>query len=53
MLVLPILTIAYLMIEIFAASVYSASRNLVLIAVFESLWIAWMIAAASPITFQF
>jgi dienelactone hydrolase len=53
MLILPVLTIAYLMIEIFAASVYSASRNLVLIAVFESLWIAWMIAAASPITFQF
>jgi dienelactone hydrolase len=53
MLILPILTIGYLMIEIFAASVYSASRNLVLIAVFETLWIAWTIAAMSPITFMF
>ena len=53
MLILPILAIAFVMIEIFAASAYSASRNLVTIAVFETLWFAWMIAAASPITFKF
>ncbi len=53
MLILPILAIAFVMIEIFAASAYSASRNLVAIAVFETLWFAWMIAAASPITFMF
>jgi hypothetical protein len=41
------------MIEIFAASAYSTSRNLLVIAVFETLWSAWMIAAASPITFKF
>jgi len=53
MLVLPILTIAFVMMEIFSASAYSASRNLVLIAVAETLWFGWLIAAASPITFMF
>jgi dienelactone hydrolase len=53
MLILPILGITMVMIEIFSASVYSASRNLVLIAVVETLWFAWMIAASSPITFMF
>ncbi|MGC2494529.1 hypothetical protein [Candidatus Binatus sp.] len=53
MLLMPILTIAFVMIEIFSASAYSASRNLIVIAVFETLWFAWMIAAASPITFMF
>ena len=52
-LILPILAIAFAMIEIFAASAYSASRNLTLIAVFETLWFAWMISATSPITFMF
>jgi len=53
MLILPIIGIALVMIEIFSASAYSVSRNLALIAVFETLWFAWMIAAASPITFMF
>ena len=53
MLILPIIMIAFVMIEIFSASAYSASRNLALIAIFETLWFAWMIAAASPITFMF
>jgi dienelactone hydrolase len=53
MLILPILAIALVMIEIFSASAYSTSRNLILIAVFETLWFAWMIAAVSPITFMF
>jgi alpha/beta superfamily hydrolase len=52
-LILPIIAIAFVMIEIFSASAYSTSRNLVLIAVFETLWWAWMIAASSPITFMF
>jgi dienelactone hydrolase len=52
-LILPILTIAFVMIEVFSASAYSASRNLTLIAVFETLWFAWLIAAACPITFMF
>lgn len=53
MLVLPILAIAMVMLEIFAASAYSASRNLTLIAAFETLWFAWMLAATNPITFMF
>jgi len=53
MLVMPILLIAFVMIEIFSASAYSASRNLIVIAIFETLWFAWMIAASSPITFMF
>ncbi|MGB9380884.1 alpha/beta hydrolase [Candidatus Binatus sp.] len=53
MLILPILAIAFVMIEIFSASAYSTSRNLTLIAVVEALWFAWLIAAASPITFMF
>jgi dienelactone hydrolase len=53
LLILPILTVTQVMLEIFAASAYSASRNLTLIAVFETLWFAWLIAAASPITFMF
>ena len=52
-LILPIIGIALVMIEIFSASAYSASRNLTLIAVFETLWFAWMIAATNPITFMF
>jgi dienelactone hydrolase len=52
-LILPILAIAFVMIEIFAASAYSASHNLTLIAVFETLWFAWMISAVCPITFMF
>ena len=52
-LILPIIAIALVLIEIFAASAYSASRNLALIAIFETLWFAWMIAAANPITFMF
>jgi hypothetical protein len=53
MLILPIIGFGFVMMEIFAASAYSVSRNLMLIAVAESLWFAWMIAAASPITFMF
>ncbi|HYK64769.1 MAG TPA: alpha/beta fold hydrolase, partial [Patescibacteria group bacterium] len=53
LLVLPILAIAFVMLEIFAASAYSTSRNLTLIAAFETLWFAWMLAATNPITFMF
>jgi dienelactone hydrolase len=53
LLILQSLAFIYLMVEIFAASVYSSSRNLVLIALVESAWFAWMIAATNPITFMF
>jgi dienelactone hydrolase len=53
MLILPIIGIGFVMMEIFAASAYSVSRNLTLIAFAETLWFAWMIVAAAPITFTF
>jgi dienelactone hydrolase len=53
MLIMPIILFAFVMIEIFSASAYSTSRNLLVIAVFETLWWAWMLAASSPITFKF
>jgi hypothetical protein len=53
MLILPIILVALVMIEIFSTSAYSTSRNLVLIATFETLWWAWMLASSSPITFKF
>jgi dienelactone hydrolase len=52
-LILPILAIIFLTFEVFAASAYATSRNLVLIAVVESAWFAWTIAASNPITFMF
>jgi hypothetical protein len=38
------------MSEIFAAAVYRISRNLLLIALVEAAWLAWLIAAIFPIT---
>jgi LPXTG-motif cell wall-anchored protein len=52
-LMLPSIALLFVMIEIFAASAYSASRNLALIAIVESAWFVWIIAAISPITFMF
>jgi dienelactone hydrolase len=52
-LVLPIVVIIFVMIEIFAASAYSASRNVMFIALAESAWFAWTIAATNPVTFKF
>jgi hypothetical protein len=51
-LILPIVALNFVMIEIFSASAYSVSRNLTLIAIFETLWFAWSIAATNPITFM-
>jgi hypothetical protein len=53
MLVLPSLVLIFLTIEIFSTSVYSTSRNLALIAIVESMWFAWTLAAINPITFMF
>jgi hypothetical protein len=39
--------------EVFAASAYSTSHNLVLIALVDSMWLAWSVAATNPITFAF
>ena len=51
-LILPSLVLIYVTVEIFAASAYSSSRNLMLIALVESAWFAWVIAATNPITFM-
>ncbi|HUA33327.1 MAG TPA: alpha/beta fold hydrolase [Candidatus Binataceae bacterium] len=52
MLAMPILVPIFLVFEIFAASAYSTSRNLALIATVEALWFVWLIAATNPITFM-
>jgi dienelactone hydrolase len=52
LLILPNLVRIYVMVEILAASAYSSSRNLMLIALLESMWFAWTIAATTPITFM-
>ena len=51
-LVLPILVIQFAMFEVFAASVYSVSGNLLLIAIVEALWFARTAALSWPITFK-
>jgi hypothetical protein len=51
-LVLPLFVVLFLMFEVFAASVYSVSGNLLLIAIVESLWFARTAALAWPITFK-
>jgi dienelactone hydrolase len=53
LLVLPILAITFIAMEVFAASAYSASRNVAMIAVVETVWFAWLLAAINPITFKF
>jgi hypothetical protein len=51
-LVLPQLVLIYIAVEIYAASAYSSSRNLLLIALVESMWFSWSIAAVAPVTFM-
>ena len=52
-LVLPVFVILFVMFEVFAASVYSTSGNLLLIAIVEALWFARTAALSWPITFKF
>jgi dienelactone hydrolase len=52
MLVLPILAPLLITFEVFAAAAYSTSRNLALIAIVETLWFVWLIAATNPIAFK-
>jgi hypothetical protein len=44
--------IQFVGLEILAASAYSTSRNLLLIALIESAWVALLLAATNPITFM-
>jgi len=52
-LVLPSLAMVLVFFEVFAASAYSASGNLLTIALVESAWLGWFTAAIMPITFMF
>src|SRR5215472_9258044 len=52
MLILPTLVLIYVTVEILAAAAYSSSRNLMIIALVESMWLTWTIAATAPITFM-
>jgi hypothetical protein len=51
-LVLPLFVVLFVMFEVFAASVYSVSGNLLLIAIVEALWFARTAALSWPITFK-
>lgn len=51
-LILPAMVIQYAMFEIFAASVYSVSGNLLLIALVETMWFARTAALLWPITLK-
>jgi hypothetical protein len=51
-LVLPLFVVPSVMFEVFAASVYSVSGNLLLIAIVEALWFARTAALSWPITFK-
>ena len=51
-LIVPIIVGQFIALEILAASAYSTSRNLFLIALMESAWFAWFLAATNPITFM-
>jgi hypothetical protein len=48
-LAIPILIALFLLFEVLAASIYATSRNVVLIALIESAWLAWILAATAPI----
>jgi dienelactone hydrolase len=50
---IPIVVLEFAWFEIFAASAYAVSGNLLAIALVESLWFAWVIAVSMPITFMF
>ncbi len=49
----PLIILSFVMLEIFAASAYSTSRNLFLIALVETMLFTMPLAATNPITFMF
>ena len=48
-LVLPLLIVQYLVLEVFAATCYARGRNPAVIAVVESVFIAWVVVTLTPI----
>ncbi|MHB8383194.1 MAG: dienelactone hydrolase family protein [Candidatus Binataceae bacterium] len=53
MLTMSLMVFQFVAFEIFAVSAYSRSNNLLVIAIVESAWFAWIAAIAMPITFMF
>ncbi len=51
-LIVPIIALQFIALEVLAASAYSTSRNLFLVALMETAWFAWLLAATNPITFM-
>ena len=49
MLLVPLLAILSVLFEVFAAGVYAASGNWLVIAVTESTWLAWLVATVLPL----
>jgi hypothetical protein len=48
-LVLPLLVVQYLVLEVFAATCYARGRNPAVVAVVESVFIAWVVVTLTPI----
>ena len=48
-LMLPTLALAFVAIELLAASIYAASRNVAAIALIDAAWVALVVAAAMPV----
>ena len=48
-LLLPLFAAGFVLVEIVAVAIYASSRNVIAIACFEALWVAWATAATMPI----
>jgi hypothetical protein len=48
-LLLPLFALGFVLVEVVAVAIYASSRNVVAIACFEALWVAWATAATMPI----
>ena len=48
-LMLPFLALAFCIIELLVAAIYTASRNIAAIAVIDAAWVALIIAATMPV----
>ena len=48
-LIVPVLALEYLVLEIFATAAWSTGRNAAVIAVAESVFVAWVAVMFSPI----
>ena len=49
LLMLPVLVALFLLFEIVSSSIYARSRNHVVVALIESVWLAWIFAAVLPV----